>query len=219
MKVEYNQKALNEIINANLDVDGDYGAKTKAAEDNFKQKLSIIFANKGYKFLYYMPIAIRMSDLFTDKMSDWACLFTPNKVMFIPISTKPASYLESETKVAVLKENQYLDSWVLKNDGWSGMVYLHQVKDVIVYRDNLVDLKITRTAPTEKGIFYINWHSWKSWLQNILWYKSTNKNIALSRGCQVGVATDWQLLTNELTKFISIGSFVSGTLINIEDFK
>jgi hypothetical protein len=218
MKAEYNQKALNEIINAGLLVDGVYGVKTKIAEDNFLIKLNNIIGRKGYGLHDFQPVGIRMNDSYTDKFSDWLFMKTPNNLFFIPMSTKPASFLESERAVAVLKEGFYQNTWQYSNSGWTKMPYFQQVKEVAIYRDNFKDLSITRTAPVVKGLFGINAHSWLGWVQNMLWYKSTSRNVALSEGCQVAMANDWKLFIDEINRKYVVGDLITYTLIHKEDF-
>jgi hypothetical protein len=218
MKTEYNQSALNSIIGANLLVDGVYGTKTKIAEDNFLIKLHNIFSKKGFEAKEFQPIGIRMSDSYTDKFSDFLFMKTPNSLFFCPMSTKPASYLESEKAVAVLKEGQYKDTWQYQNTGWTRMPFFQQVKEVSIYRDNFKDLSITRTAPIVKGNFGINIHSSLKWFQNILWYKSTDANVSLSHGCNVCMSQDWSLFLAEINRKYVVGDLITYTLIHIEDF-
>lgn len=218
MKTEYNQRALNEIINAGLDVDGDYGSLTKMAEDKFLVKLNAALMKYHDKYVDFQPIGIRMNDSYTDKFTDWLFMKTPTNLFFIPISTKPASYLESEKAVAVLKEGFYPNTWQYMNSGWSKLPYFQQVKSVNIYRDNFKDLSITRTAPVVNGLFGINLHSWGSWLQNIVWYKSTNGNVSLSHGCNVCKADDWQLFLNEINRKYVLGDLISYTLIHKQNF-
>lgn len=219
--VFYNQKALNEILGLTLSVDGIDGPKTINAENLFINKLQKIFTTKGYKLKAFEPIGIRMNDSYTDKFTDWCFILLPdNECCFIPHSTKPASAAEKDNNVACLKEGQYINAWQYRNDGWTKLPYLHQVKNVTIYRDTLYSLKLERDSTIQVGLFGINWHSWLNWVQNILWYKSTNRDVCLSEGCQVQMAEDLKnLFFGNLNRKYVIGDFVTCSLIQLEDFK
>ena len=214
------QKACNLILNSGLDEDGLIGNLTIAAEQKLIDKLHSVYTFKyGIKAPLFEPIGIRIDDKLTDKFTDILLLLVGEHSLFtIPISTKPASYLESERKVAILKENRYVNTWQLQHTGWTKLPFFQQVKPVVVYRDNFKDLSITRSSPTEQGNFGINLHSWLGWLQNIIWYKSASRNVALSEGCQVAMANDWNDFISQIKRKYMIGDVITYTLIHREDF-
>ena len=215
------QKCCNAIVNSNLVEDGVYGSNTQSASNKLRDLINLWYNKKGLGNLpLFEPIGVRMDDKLTDKFTDFLIMATsPTELFAMPISTKPASYLETERKVAILKENRYVNTWQFQNTGWTKLPFFQQVKPVEVYRDNFVDLNITRTAPTEKGLFGINLHSWLNWLQNIVWYKSASRNVALSEGCQVAMADDWQLFIEQIKRKYMLGDYITYNLIHFNDLK
>ncbi len=222
--VKFNQQALNEILGANLLVDGVDGPQTKLAEDRFKQILTNLFLKKSFSVNSNSTgmIGIRMNDSYTDKFTDWGLLIfdAGAELIFFPMSTKPATGAESDADVACLKEGQYVNAFQYSNTGWSKLPFFQQVKPVSIYRDTFVDCRLDRNATVQTGLFGINLHSWLNWMQNILWYKSLNRNICLSEGCQVAQADVWlNLVLKNINRRFTVGDFMSYTLIHLADFK
>lgn len=229
---KYAQTALNQIIGAGLDVDGDFGNLSNIAATNFVANIKSQFLKKNWVFGEFLPIGIRMSDTLTDHFTDWLFMLLPNgEVFFIPFSTTPSTAAEREkskvltfgqTGVAILVEQQVVGGWQYCSAWWSGLPFFLQKKSVQIYRDSVPDDKINRDSPIiSRADTGVNLHSWKGWLQNILWYKNLalGRDISLSEGCQVTEQDDWNLFLAAMNRKYMIGDFVTYSCINISDLK
>lgn len=198
-------------------IDGAMGPLSQQAISDMMNLIASAFANQRYSLdKDYNLIGVRASDLYTNKFTDWGVITHGNSLSAFPMSTKPGSkyflnkqYIDSVKGCACLKEGQYSRVWVEMNNGWSGMPYLMQTRDVTVYRDSDMDYAID-TDHESTGLFGINFHSWTSFTANFV------QN--LSAGCQViqaDVHKDIWPYIHEMSKHGSI----TYTLLKLDDFK
>ena len=145
------------------------------------EELKAVFAKLGYKWLPFQIVGIRSKADVPDKFDDLIGLIENDTITWFTGTTNPGLHwlknLLNPKGAALLKPNQYLDTWKL--DLHQGKyLALCQRKPVVVYRDGDKDNFAEETAVTETGLFGINIHranpSAISWINNN-W----------SAGCQV----------------------------------
>ena len=145
------------------------------------QELKAEFNRLGYKWLPFHIIGIRSKADAPDKFDDLIGLFAADRITWFTGTTNPGIHwlknLLNPKGAALLKPNQYLDTWKLdKHQG--KYLALCQRKPVTVYRDADKDNFAEETATVETGLFGINIHR-------------ANPNVisqlvgAWSAGCQV----------------------------------
>lgn len=234
-QIKLNQTALNAILIGKivpLKVDGDFGALTLAAE-----KLFLAHQRKVYEDKDYLPCveglhAVRMDDTYTNTFSDWFFCFdstSNNQIKFFPASTKPGTvavwkkafeWIMGKQGVAVLKEAQILNFWSIQAAYWSGLRFLLQIANCIIFRDNNTDGVILRIVE-HFGLFGINGHSWTGWRALVVsyWKDITRKiGVALSEGCQVTAEQYWLVIIEIIIKN-NRDNRVDYTLTHFNDFK
>lgn len=233
-QIKLNQTALNAILIGKitpLKVDGSFGALTFAAEELFLEQLKQIYDDKDYYPCLDGLHAVRMDDTYTNTFSDWFfCYDTTanNQIKFFPASTKPGTvavwkkafeWIMGKQGVAVLKEAQILNFWTIQGAWWSGLPFLWQVINCIIYRDNNTDGFISRVVE-HFGNFGINGHSWKGWTALFVsyWKDAIRKiGVALSEGCQVTPEQYW-LIIIAILQLNNPDNKVHYTLIHFNDF-
>jgi hypothetical protein len=184
------QQFLNEFTKSSLTVDGVVGAYTTQAMVNFRQRVKNTFTKLGYSLSNVNLVAIRTSNAYTDRFTDWLVLVTDTYVYAMPASTKPGVasvykninlWVNGKNGVAVLKPGQYVDAYTLQTAWWSGLPFLYQITgEVTIYRDNNTD-GVIDTAVEQTGYFGINIHSWSTYLGDFVSEVVGN----LSEGCVV----------------------------------
>lgn len=232
-QVKLNQTALNAILIGKivpLNVDGDFGALTLAAENLFLALMGKVYKGKGYISAIEGLHAIRMDDTYTNTFSDWFfCFENYKQIKFFPASTKPGTvavwkkafeWIMGKQGVAVLKEAQILNFWSIQSAYWSGLRFLLQVIACVIFRDNNTDGVILRTVE-HYGLFGINGHSWTGWRALVVsyWKDAIRKiGVALSEGCQVTVEQYWVIIIEIIIRN-NRDNRVDFTLTHFNDFK
>ncbi len=125
------------------------------------QELKAEFNRLGYKWLPFHIIGIRSKADAPDKFDDLIGLSEMDKITWFTGTTNPGLHwlknLLNPKGAALLKPNQYLDTWKLdKHQG--KYLALCQRKPVTVYRDNNKNNFAEETATVETGLFGINIH-------------------------------------------------------------
>lgn len=125
------------------------------------EELKLEFTKLGYKWLNFGIVGIRSKADVPDKFDDLIGLVENNTVTWFIGTTNPGIHwlvnLLNPKGAALLKANQYLDTWKL--DLHQGKyLALCQRKPVVVYRDGDKDNKSEETNVTETGLFGINIH-------------------------------------------------------------
>lgn len=221
------QRACNELISANLKLDGSIGLASQTAIANLVAKLKLIFTKKGYSWNNQNLIGVRTNDIFTDAFTDFGIIVIGETLVAFLISTKPGSkYLEHPENpkgTACLAEGNYPAMWQFHNQigGWTGDPFCQQISRCKVYRQvgKKKGDKIDKST-VEVGLFGINFHTWKN-------FNSPNV-LNLSAGCQVmqeyvmtNGKDDNQLdeVCEYLQKYWPFPNSISYTLLLSEDFK
>lgn len=125
------------------------------------EELKAEFVKLGYKWLPFQIVGIRSKEDVPNKFDDLIGLIENNTVTWFTGTTNPGVHwlknLLNPKGAALLKPNQYLDTWKL--DLHQGKyLALCQRKPVVVYRDGDKDNFSEETAITETGLFGINIH-------------------------------------------------------------
>lgn len=125
------------------------------------EELKLEFNRLGYKWLDFQIVGIRSKVDNPDKFDDLIALIEKNNITWFTGTTNPGVHwlknLLSTKGSALLKPNQYLDTWKL--DLHQGKYKaLCQRKPVVVYRDANKNSFAEETALTETGLFGINIH-------------------------------------------------------------
>lgn len=125
------------------------------------EELKIEFKRLGYKWLPFQIVGIRSQVNLPNKFDDLIGLIENDTITWFTGTTNPGTYwlrnLLNPKGAALLKSNQYLDTWKL--DLHQGKyLALCQRKPVVVYRDSDKDNFAEETAITETGLFGINIH-------------------------------------------------------------
>jgi hypothetical protein len=146
-------------------IDGIPGKKTRDAATKYIVNMC---KQHGYKFFKDNIYALRVSDDFTDKFTDFALVFKGGVcVACIPWTTKPGKYWISNpvtvggiTGTGCMVEGQWMDSHryeATPKKKWGNAGYFIQHSPILVYRDgnknNRLDKNITQHAPTWYGFF------------------------------------------------------------------
>lgn len=145
------------------------------------EELKLEFTKLGYKWIPFGIVGIRSKADQPDKFDDLIGLVENNTITWFTGTTNPGVHwlvnLLNPKGSALLKANQYLDTWKL--DLHQGKyLALCQRKPVVVYRDGDKDNKSEETNITETGLFGINIHR-----ANPSTISQINNN--WSAGCQV----------------------------------
>ena len=159
---------------------------------------------------------LRMDGVFTDKFSDFVCVWYRGSVVQLAVATtKPGKYWVSNpltvggiTGTGCQKEGQTKDSHKYESTGkskWGSKAgYFIQVKSVIVYRDgnkdNKLDKNITQVAPTSFGFFF---HAMGRGFSIWNW----------SAGCMGTPLEEWLVKINP---YFSDGDVIDQTIIEIK---
>lgn len=119
------------------------------------------FTRLGYKWPAFHIIGIRSNANIQNKFDDLMCLVEGDNLTYFSCTTNPGTHwlrnLLNPKGAALLKPNQYVDTWKL--DLHQGKyIALCQRKNVVVYRDGDKDDFAEETAITETGLFGINIH-------------------------------------------------------------
>jgi hypothetical protein len=145
------------------------------------EELQLQFNKLGYKWLPFQIVGIRSKANNSNKFDDLIGLIEKDNITWFTGTTNPGTYwlknLLNPKGAALLKPNQYLDTWKL---GLHQGKYeaLCQIKPVTVYRDSNKNNFAEETAVVDTGLFGINIHRANpSLISNIIdkW----------SAGCQV----------------------------------
>lgn len=124
-------------------------------------ELKAQFNKLGYKWLPFQIVGIRSNANLPNKFDDLIGVIQDNNITWFTGTTNPGTHwlknLLNPKGAALLKPNQYLDTWKL--DLHQGKyLALCQRKPVVVYRDSDKDDFAEETAVTETGLFGINIH-------------------------------------------------------------
>ena len=147
--------------------DGSIGPKTRDAATLWLQKLYI---KLGWKWHDNDLTWLRMSDVFTDKFSDFCFTVSNGKIVAIsPATTKPGKYwvknpvtVGGVTGTGIQSEGQELGTheWIaVGKKKWGGhkVGYAMQIAPIFVYRDgnknNILDRNLRKIAPKWYGFF------------------------------------------------------------------
>lgn len=146
-----------------------------------KQELKNEFLKLGYKWTQFGIVGIRSKADEPDKFDDLIGLIENDTVTWFTGTTNPGIHwlinLLNPKGAALLKPNQYLDTWKL--DLHQGKyLALCQRKPVVVYRDSNKNNFSEETAVIETGLFGINIHRANPSILSII-------NDKWSAGCQV----------------------------------
>jgi len=161
------------------------------------EELKAEFVKLGYKWLPFQIVGIRSKADIPDKFDDLIGLIENNTVTWFTGTTNPGVHwlknLLNPKGAALLKPNQYLDTWKL--DLHQGKyLALCQRKNVVVYRDGDKDNFSEETGITETGLFGINIHRANPSVLSIL-------NDKWSAGCIVlNNPTDFKYLIDRCQK-------------------
>lgn len=125
------------------------------------EELKAEFARLGYKWLPFQIVGIRSKADAVNKFDDLIGLIENDTVTWFTGTTNPGTHwlknLLNPKGTALLKPNQYIDTWKL--DLHQGKyLALCQRKPVTVYRDSDKDDFAEETAIVETGLFGINIH-------------------------------------------------------------
>lgn len=126
-----------------------------------KLELKNEFFRLSYKWIQFGIVGIRSKSDVPNKFDDLIGLIENNTITWFTGTTNPGVHwlknLLNPKGSALLKPNQYLDTWKL--DLHQGKyLALCQRKNVVVYRDGDKDNFSEETAITETGLFGINIH-------------------------------------------------------------
>lgn len=221
--IKETQKFLNYFIDADLVVDGIYGAMTAEAVKKALVKIKTKFSYEGFVYSrVFNFIGIRTSMKITNKFDDWFLITSKDTLIAMPASTKagyPAimkyanRWINGMRGFGTIVENQSIDYALIKPrlgniwTMWSGGGgFLYQDKSIKVYRDNNTDLTINTDIISRKDINNgFNVHSWKNYA-----YSLVNN---LSEGCQVCQAKYWKFLFKQFTKYATADKRITYTLL------
>lgn len=125
------------------------------------EELKNEFKKLGYIWFNFHIIGIRSKADLANKFDDYIILIEGNNITYFTGTTNPGvHWLQNLLNLkgsAVLKPNQYIDTWKL--DLHQGKyLALCQRKPVVVYRDSDKDDKSEETNVIETGLFGINIH-------------------------------------------------------------
>jgi len=125
------------------------------------EELKLEFKKLGYKWLDFGIVGIRSKEDQPNKFDDLIGLVENDTITWFTGTTNPGVHwlknLLNPKGAALLKPNQYLDTWKL--DLHQGKyLALCQRKNVVVYRDGDKDNFSEETGVTETGLFGINIH-------------------------------------------------------------
>ena len=145
------------------------------------EELKAEYNKLGYKWFDFQIVGIRSTADLPDKFDDLIGLIENNTITWFTGTTNPGIHwlknLLNPKGAALLKPNQYIDTWKL--DLHQGKyLALCQRKPVVVYRDGDKDNFSEETGITETGLFGINIHRANPSALSIL-------NDKWSAGCQV----------------------------------
>lgn len=205
----HTQQACNYLLTAQIGVDGIIGNESMRSINLLLAKLRRKFVAEGWEWKEQNFIAIRMDDNYTNQFTDWGIITKNESLIAFPMSTKPGwgyvknkQYIAGKKGVACLAPGQYVNMWERGKSSWTGKPYLQQITPVVVYRDPDMDDEVDKDL-SEKGLFGINFHSWKNFLSTLVG--------KLSAGCQV-VKSD---ILDMIWPYIPEGK-ITYTLINFK---
>lgn len=124
-------------------------------------ELKAQFSKLNYKWYDFQIIGVRSNANLSNKFDDLIGLVEGNTITWFTATTNPGVHwlknLLSPKGAALLKPNQYVDTWKL--DLHQGKyLALCQRQPVVVYRDADLDDFAEETGVTEIGLFGINIH-------------------------------------------------------------
>lgn len=125
------------------------------------EELKARFGALGYTWYDFHLVGIRSKANLPNVFDDMIAVINGEKIQWFTCTTNPGTHwlknLLDSKGTAVLKPNQYVDTWSL---GLHQKKYeaLVQIKPVEVYRDKDLDIIAEETAITDKGLFGINIH-------------------------------------------------------------
>ena len=161
------------------------------------EELKQEFDRLGYKWLNFQVIGVRSKADEPNKFDDLIGLIEDNTITWFTGTTNPGVHwlknLLSSKGSAVLKPNQYIDTWkiALHQGKYEALC---QRKPVVVYRDANKNDKSEETNVIESGLFGINIHRANPSVLSIL-------NDKWSAGCQViNDPKDFTYLMNQCKK-------------------
>ena len=125
------------------------------------EELQLQFTKLGYKWLPFQIVGIRSKTDNPNKFDDLIGLVEKNNITWFTGTTNPGIHwlknLLNSKGAALLKPNQYLDTWKLALHQGKYLA-LCQRKSVVVYRDANKNNFAEETAVTDTGLFGINIH-------------------------------------------------------------
>lgn len=125
------------------------------------EELQLQFTKLGYKWLPFQIVGIRSKIDNPNKFDDLIGLIEKNNVTWFTGTTNPGVHwlknLLNSKGAALLKPNQYLDTWKLALHQGKYEA-LCQRKPVVVYRDANKNTFAEETAVVDTGLFGINIH-------------------------------------------------------------
>jgi len=125
------------------------------------EELQLQFTKLGYKWLPFQIVGIRSKADSPNKFDDLIGLVEKDNITWFTGTTNPGTHwlknLLNPKGAALLKPNQYLDTWKLALHQGKYEA-LCQRKPVIVYRDSNKNNFAEETAVVDTGLFGINIH-------------------------------------------------------------
>ena len=125
------------------------------------EELKQRFQGLGYTWYDFHLVGIRSNENKPNEFDDLFAVINKDKIQWFTCTTNPGTHwlknLLNPKGTALLKPNQYVDTWILgKHQG--KYEALTQAKPVEVYRDKDLDLIAEETSVVDKGLFGINIH-------------------------------------------------------------